>query len=658
MGKPICPVCGDSAVIEYDSAAGNVVCTTCGYVVDENTIVSDVTFGESSNGAAVLQGAQLGATDLRARIVGPRGRPQASAESRAQTLENGLRNLLSMAHGLNLSEVIAESAHRFFTLALSNGFVMGRRSPYVLASCIYVACRMNKLPTMLIDISDFLQVNVFIVGATYLKLVKELCLTQIPLIDPSLYISRFAALLEFGEETEKVAYDATRLVKRFDHDWITTGRRPSGIAGACLLIAARMNNFKRSVLEIVQVVKIADVTIKKRLEEFKRSETGKMTVEDFRNSWLEEAENPPAFEKGKRKVKEKKKKKGRRSKKLKKSEDGEEEGLGEEESETETETEENDEGEDQVGKSKSGSSTVPPPSKTQTSSTGGLTQLTIGKLESVNSKAKVRGEDEESEGSLIIEERRFDEDEEETDRWYENRLEEAITQEVEAHLISGTGSLLQEQLSQRELNQRKQFDDHLSDLDEDELDCFILNDDEVEMKTRVWMELNREYLEKLAEKKEREATGEIKPMKKYVSKPKAKPRDSENPGGATVGESVMNMINSKKKLSSKINYKIADSLFGKGKNKKSSISETQSKKQNQKKVELKKKSQISIVKSKDFHSSLLGGGNDVEDDDEDDDEDEPEEEQVVLGGEEIEFEMMKRGNFNRDEEDQGWGEEV
>lgn len=64
---------------------------------------------------------------VRARIVGPRGRPQASAESRAQTLENGMRKLLSMAHGLNLSEAIAEAAHRFFTLAVSNGF--GTRLP-------------------------------------------------------------------------------------------------------------------------------------------------------------------------------------------------------------------------------------------------------------------------------------------------------------------------------------------------------------------------------------------------------------------------------------------------------------------------------------------------------------------------------------------------
>jgi transcription factor IIIB subunit 2 len=97
-----------------------------------------------------------------------------------------MRKLSALAHALRLGDSIAESAHRFFTLAVSNGFgqythpidpcmtkkklifkkkkkndlqVMGRRSPYVLASCTYVACRMAKLPTMLIDISDLLQVG-------------------------------------------------------------------------------------------------------------------------------------------------------------------------------------------------------------------------------------------------------------------------------------------------------------------------------------------------------------------------------------------------------------------------------------------------------------------------------------------------------------------
>ena len=126
--------------------------------------------------------------------------------------------------------------------------------------------------------------NVFTLGSTFLKLVRTLHLV-LPLVDPSLYISRFASLLEFGEETPKVAADAMRLVQRMDRDWMQTGRRPAGICGACkylinivfviiisiinnffigLLIAARMNNFQRSIKEVIAVVKTADITIKKR----------------------------------------------------------------------------------------------------------------------------------------------------------------------------------------------------------------------------------------------------------------------------------------------------------------------------------------------------------------------------------------------------------
>ena len=147
-----------------------------------------------------------------------------------------------------------------------------------------------------------IQINVFELGATYTKLVRSLHLEgKLPLVDPAHYIGRFAALLEFGAETQKVAQDAMRLVARFDKDWLRVGRRPSGICGACLLLAARMNNFRRSVEEIVQVVKIADTTIKKRLEEFKNTPSGALTVQDFRSLWLEQNADPPAFSRGKEK---------------------------------------------------------------------------------------------------------------------------------------------------------------------------------------------------------------------------------------------------------------------------------------------------------------------------------------------------------------------
>lgn len=160
------------------------------------------------------------------------------------------KKIQSIANVMRLSEVVCLAATRLYTLAVERKFTEGRKSMNVVAVCIYVACRQKETRNyMLIDFFDLLQVKVFELCHTYLQLVQTLNL-RLPLVDPSHYISRFAALLEFGDETHKVATDAVRLVQRFDRDWMTRGRRPAGICGAAPPLAARMNNFRRSVEEI------------------------------------------------------------------------------------------------------------------------------------------------------------------------------------------------------------------------------------------------------------------------------------------------------------------------------------------------------------------------------------------------------------------------
>lgn len=55
LHQAVCSDCGGT-VIEYDHAAGNGFCVTCGTVVEENTIVNEIAFGEAASGAAIVQG--------------------------------------------------------------------------------------------------------------------------------------------------------------------------------------------------------------------------------------------------------------------------------------------------------------------------------------------------------------------------------------------------------------------------------------------------------------------------------------------------------------------------------------------------------------------------------------------------------------------------
>ncbi|OAX44904.1 BRF1-domain-containing protein [Rhizopogon vinicolor AM-OR11-026] len=549
----VCTDCGGT-VIEYDAAAGNGFCVKCGTVVEENTIVSEVTFGETSAGAAMVQGSYVGQGSTHARMSGPFGN-RGSSESREQTIANASRRIQNFAAVLRLSEVVCLAATRLYTLAVEHKFTKGRKSNNVAAVCLYVACRQKETRNyMLIDFSDLLQVNVFELGHIYLQLVQTLNL-KLPLVDPSHYISRFAALLEFGEETHKVATDAVRLVQRFDRDWVTRGRRPAGICGAALLLAARMNNFRRSVEEIVQVVKIADTTLKKRLEEFKKTPSGALTLADFRTVWLDEEMDPPAFTKGKEKEEKereealngpkgspKKQKMKRKSKRKRRGSESEGEDV----------------------------ETAPPPEEI-------LPQIPMidpalfnqGILAGTPESAPLFYPDEDEEVYANIDpalrptSNSISSDlNSPTAAVTEETVDQALAEEVASFLQNNQGSLLSEALDEAEQRRQAQFAevDELLGLDEDELDRFILTEDEVKIKERVWVEINRDYLEALAAKGEQAETGAHTKSRKR-RKTSTRPRDESMPSGSTAAESVRNLIKKNPKYSKRINYDALKDLF-------------------------------------------------------------------------------------------------
>ena len=467
---------------------------------------------------------------------------------------------MELATGLRLSEHLQNVATRFFNLAVNMNFTKGRRTQYVAAACLYAACRQANGTQMLIDFSDLLevsrkrlpfsradlsvtdrapvaprQINVFTLGSTYLKLVRELAI-NVPVVDPVIYITRFAALLDFGDETQKVALDATRLVNRMGRDWMQIGRRPSGICGACLLLAARMNNFRRSIEEIVQVVKIADVTLRKRLAEFKETASGSLTVSDFRTIWLDETADPPAYSQG---IKKEEADRRARDRKLREdtgmSETDSAAGdhafreLAERESTAEVEY-----GPDELpdptravgdplaarnenGYGCDGDAAMPPPPVPSSRSLGKRKRLETDGDGDDNDNEAAAGDAEEAAPSSDPAEEVLEGDERE-------QYEAVIEGELQQYLGSEVGSKLQAELDSQEqrrfqkLSQTPhgyEFDqnDSLEGLDEEELDAFILSPEEIEIKSKLWMQANKDYLKELAEK-QTGPDGEIKPIAK------------------------------------------------------------------------------------------------------------------------------------------------
>ncbi|GAD96734.1 transcription factor TFIIIB complex subunit Brf1 [Paecilomyces variotii No. 5] len=291
------PGCPAPHIVEDD---GQKVCSGCGTVISESNIVSEVTFGEASSGAAIVQGTFVGADQSHVRSYGPGFQRGGGMESREITEQNGNRYINQLSRALNIPESATKAAGQVFKLAVGLNFIQGRRTKTVAAVCLYIACRRQDGNTvMLIDFADVLMINVFKLGRAYKALLEELRLGGnvflMNPIDPESLIYRFAKQLEFGSSMMQVASEAVRIVQRMNRDWMTTGRRPAGICGAALILAARMNNFRRTVREVVYVVKVTEITINQRLNEFSSTESGELTVDQFRSVQLENAHDPPSF---------------------------------------------------------------------------------------------------------------------------------------------------------------------------------------------------------------------------------------------------------------------------------------------------------------------------------------------------------------------------
>lgn len=310
-----------------------------------------------------------------------------------------------------------------------------------------------------------------------------------------------------------MAVDATRLVARMDRDWLARGRRPSGICGAALLLAARMNNFRRSVAEIVQVVKIADTTVRKRLEEFKMTGSAALSVGDFRSVWLEEESEPPAFIKGREKEERErleregeeevskgkgkaKKGKGRKRKRVEDSED-EEAQQSAEEAEVQADIQ-----------SSSARLPVIDPALLNQGILAGTTGEPLFLPEEPDTDPLLAGRrnidqtifpqstlhsaeacPSSSSSSTAVHPSPL-----------EASLDEALTQEVSSFLETTKGAQLSGALDDAEARRAAGMgeDEELLGLDEEELEAFLLTEEEVQIKERVWVEMNREYLENLA----------------------------------------------------------------------------------------------------------------------------------------------------------------
>ncbi|XP_041703739.2 transcription factor IIIB 90 kDa subunit isoform X2 [Coregonus clupeaformis] len=549
MCSRVCKNCGGTD-IDMDQARGDAVCMGCGSVLEDNVIVSEVQFMETGGGGSSAVG-QFVAGDASGRnpTFGEGFYTGIGRESRAQTLQNGRRQINTLGHQLQLNQHCLDTAFNFYKMAVCKHLTRGRRVAHVVAACLYLVCRTEGTPHMLLDLSDLLQVNVYVLGRTFLILARELCINA-PAIDPCLYIPRFAHMLEFGEKNHEVSMTALRLLQRMKRDWMHTGRRPSGLCGAALLVAARMHEFRRTIKEIISVVKVCEATLRKRLNEFEDTPTSQLTIEEFMKVDLDQECDPPSFIAGQRK------------KRMKLLEEELEKKIGDVQGEIH---EYQDEIEMELEQSRTklrgmyGSYAKADPQEKEEDDDDDEISLPDGEDEELKAVAQHLNKD------LCDQVLSGEEEEGDGERQKERPPRRGPS------LVSLLGPMptaaslgLPESISKC-IGEEKENDGDtengeldLSGIDDDEIQLYLLNDKEVKIKTELWMKQNEDYLKEQKEKEERIV--KEKELGIYKEKPKSSGYKKKALIHASTADEAIEKMLEQKKISTKINYDILKEL--------------------------------------------------------------------------------------------------
>ncbi|XP_070044345.1 transcription factor IIIB 60 kDa subunit-like isoform X2 [Nicotiana tabacum] len=239
--------CGNCAenISRPDYVDGKICCPLCGRVLDEDNFSCEPTFVKNAAGLSQLAGNFV-------RTV-----QSVYSASRERTLNEAYNGIESMIYALGIDggDSIARPALSLYTIAVERNFTRGRRKEQVEAACVYIICRESNKPFLLIDFSEYLRINVYILGAVFLQLCKFLSFENRPFVqkpvDPSLFIHRFTDRL-FGGRKPNISRTALHIVASMKRDWMQTGRKPSGVCGAALYIAALSHGLSCSKPEIIE----------------------------------------------------------------------------------------------------------------------------------------------------------------------------------------------------------------------------------------------------------------------------------------------------------------------------------------------------------------------------------------------------------------------
>ena len=164
---------------------------------------------------------------------------------------------------LGLENGFREQACQLFRTAQDAGLLPGRSIEAVATACVYATCRCNGLPRTLGEFEPLARVRRDRIEHAYSVLNRELGLPAEPM-RPEAYLPRLASAVGLSDEARQRAREYVAVA----HDaGLVSGRKPIGIAAACLYAAAEERCEAVTQVDLADAADISPITLRSRWRE-------------------------------------------------------------------------------------------------------------------------------------------------------------------------------------------------------------------------------------------------------------------------------------------------------------------------------------------------------------------------------------------------------
>ena len=274
-GKPTCPECGS----RLRRSGIETVCEECGFVASEHAIdhgpewrsFEDDDVDRKRTGAPLTRSrhdrglsTEIGyGTDVRttgrkrrrlARMRREHNRARISTKADRNKI-TGFTEIRRVVSRLSLPLDVREQACAMFESAQSEDLLRGRSIEGFAAATIYATCRTHSIARTIEEVVDVAVADENELKAAYDALNRELGVPVGP-IDPSEYLARYASKLGLDTVVENRAHEHVSTLRDAG---LIGGKNPSGVAAACLYVAASDNETCKRVTQ-TDAAEVADVS--------------------------------------------------------------------------------------------------------------------------------------------------------------------------------------------------------------------------------------------------------------------------------------------------------------------------------------------------------------------------------------------------------------